>query len=57
MNAQERLDKYMAMRKQAEEAFRQDPSVLAITVKLIGDLERDIRACRKELGLPEWGYR
>lgn len=56
MTAQERLDKYLAMREEAQKAFMSDPSLLSVCVQTIGQLEADIRECRKELGLSEWGY-
>lgn len=56
-NAQQRLDKYMTMRENVYQCFLSNPEILSIATNLIGKIEVDIRACRKELGLPEWGYK
>lgn len=55
-DAQSRLDKYMKMREDAHHYVMDNPKSLRDAVALIGDLEKDIRQCRKELGLPEWKY-
>lgn len=55
-DAQHRLNKYMKMRDDAKNHFMKNPSLLRVCVALIEQLEVDIRQCRKELGLPEWGY-
>lgn len=56
MTTQQRLDKYMSMRKKVFDSFLSNPSLLSTCSQLIGQLEMDIRQCRKELGLPEWNY-